>query len=391
MSPAFDGVRVLELGHVYNGPYCGLLLAQLGAEVIKVEPPGGEPLRFRSHQPTESHEFVMLNSNKHSVVLDLKTQAGRQALLDLVETADVLIENFAPGTMERLELAPERLLRHNPRLIVASGKGYGSTGPYAHMSAMDITVQAMSGSASATGDPEGPPTKAGAAFVDFSGGIHLFGAVAAALFQRERTGRGQIVEVSMHDTIYPMLASSLGGLHNDPARQLPERTGNRHSGMAVAPYNIYPASDGWLAIICISERHWHGVATALGRAELIDDVRFRTEKDRVTNIDAVDEEVSSVTSTRTRAELVRDLQAAGVPCAPVKSVREVDTDEHLIERGMITYVDHPARGRVPVPGCPLRLSDSPVGSLRAAPLLGASTADFTAQSAGEEDDRVLSA
>jgi crotonobetainyl-CoA:carnitine CoA-transferase CaiB-like acyl-CoA transferase len=391
MSPAFDGVRVLELGHVYNGPYCGLLLAQLGAEVIKVEPPGGEPLRFRSHQRAESHEFVMLNSNKRSVVLDLKTDAGRLALLGLVKTADVLIENFAPGTMERLDLAPQRLLQHNPRLIVASGKGYGSTGPYAHMSAMDITVQAMSGSASATGDPDGPPTKAGAAFVDFSGGIHLFGAVAAALFQRERTGRGQIVEVSMHDTIYPMLASSLGGLHNDPSRQLPERTGNRHSGMAVAPYNIYPASDGWLAIICISERHWHGVATALGRAELIDDPRFRTERDRVTNIDAVDEEVSSVTKTRTRAELVDDLQAAGVPCAPVKSVREVDTDEHLIERGMITYVEHPNRGRVPVPGCPMRLSDSPVGPLRAAPLLGASTEDVVAELAAEGSRRVLSA
>ena len=159
---------------------------------------------------------------------------------------------------------------------MASGKGYGSTGPYAHMSAMDITVQAMSGSAAATGEPDGPPTKAGAAFVDFSGGIHLFGAISAALFQRERTGRGQIVEVSMHDTVYPMLASSLGGLHNDPDRELPERTGNRHSGMAVAPYNIYETSDGWLAIICISERHWHGVATALGRPELIDDPRFGT-------------------------------------------------------------------------------------------------------------------
>jgi formyl-CoA transferase len=391
MPAAFDGVRVLELGQIYNGPYCGLLLAQLGADVIKIEPPGGEQLRFRSHQPIESHEFVMLNSNKRSVVLDLKTEAGRQALLDLVETADVLIENFAPGTMERLQLHPQRLLEHNPRLVVACGKGYGSTGPYAHMSAMDITVQAMSGSASATGVPDGPPTKAGAAFVDFSGGIHLFGAVSAALFQRERTGRGQIVEVSMHDTIYPMLASSLGGLHNHPDRQLPERTGNRHSGMAVAPYNIYQTSDGWLAIICISERHWRGVATALGRPELIDDPRFRTEKDRVANIDAVDDEVSSVTRTRTRAELVRDLQAAGVPCAPVKSIREVDTDEHLIQRGMIRYVEHPARGRVPVPGCPLRLGDSPVGPLRAAPPLGASTEQLLAELSGEETQHVVHA
>src|SRR6201998_937492 len=342
MSQTFDGIRVLELGQIYNGPYCGLLLAQLGAEVIKIEPPGGEPLRFRSHQQAESHEFVMLNSNTRSVVLDLKSDAGRQALLDLAGSADVLIENFAPGTMERLQLSPQRLLDHNPRLIVASGKGYGSTGPYANMSAMDITGEAMSGSAAATGEPDGPPTKSGAAFVDFSGGIHLFGAVAAALFQRERTGRGQIVEVSMHDTIYPMLASSLGGLHNDPDRQLPERTGNRHSGMAVAPYNIYPTSDGWLAVICISEQHWRGVATALGRAELIEEPRFLTEKDRVTHIDAVDQEVSSVTSTRTRAELVRDLQAAGVPCAPVKTIREVDTDEHLIQRGMITAGDAPS-------------------------------------------------
>src|ERR1700752_2040386 len=391
MPQAFDGVRVLELGQIYNGPYCGLLLAQLGADVIKIEPPGGEQLRFRSHQPTESHEFVMLNSNKRSVGLDLKTDTGRQARLDLVQTAAVLLENFAPGTMERLRLGAERLLEHNPRLVVASGKGYGSSGPYAHMSAMDIPVQAMSGSASCTGESDGPPTKAGAAFVDFSGGIHLFWAISAALFQRERTGRGQIVEVSMHDTIYPMLASSLGGLHNHPDRHLPERTGNRHSGMAVAPYNIYPASDGWLAIICISERHWHGVARALGRTELIDDERFRTEKDRVTNIDAVDEEVSAVTRTRTRAELVADLQAAGVPCAPVKSVREVDTDEHLIQRGMIQYVQPPARGRVPVPGCPLRLSDSPVEQLRAAPPLGASTEDVVAELAEVGYQRVRSA
>jgi crotonobetainyl-CoA:carnitine CoA-transferase CaiB-like acyl-CoA transferase len=391
MPLAFDGVRVLELGQIYNGPYCGLLLAQLGADVIKIEPPGGEQLRFRSHQPIESHEFVMLNSNKRSVVLDLKTYAGRQALLDLAQTADVLIENFAPGTMDRLLLGPTHLLEHNPRLIVASGKGYGSTGPYAHMSAMDITVQAMSGSAAATGEPDGPPTKAGAAFVDFSGGIHLFGAISAALFQRERTGRGQIVEVSMHDTIYPMLASSLGGLHNHPGRNLPERTGNRHSGMALAPYNIYEASDGWLAIICISERHWRGVATALGRPELIDDPRFRTEKDRVINIDAVDGEVAAVTSTRTRAELVADLQAVGVPCAPVKSVREVDSDEHLIQRGMIRYVDHPNRGRVPVPGCPLRLSDSTVGQLRAAPLLGQSTRDVLAELSDEETEDAVHA
>jgi formyl-CoA transferase len=287
--------------------------------------------------------------------------------------------------MERLQLGPARLLEHNPRLVVASGKGYGTTGPYAHMSAMDITVQAMSGAAASTGASDGPPTKAGPAFVDFSAGVHLFAAITTALFQRERTGRGQIVEVSMHDTVYPMLASSLGGLHNHPDRELPERTGNRHTGMAVAPYNIYESSDGWLAIICMSERHWRGLAGALGRPGLVDDPRFRTAKDRIANIDAVDEAVSSYTKRRTREELTRDLQAAGVPCAPVKSIREVDADEHLIERGMIRYVEHAARGRVPVPGCPLRLSDSPVESLQAAPLLGQSTEAILAELAGFDD------
>jgi formyl-CoA transferase len=155
--------------------------------------------------------------------------------------------------------------------------------------------------------------------------------------------------------------------------------------MAVAPYNLYEASDGWLAIICMSERHWRGLATAMGRPELVDDARFHSAKDRVANVDAVDEEVSVYTRRRTRDELTRDLQAAGVPCAPVKSNREVDTDEHLIERGMIQYVEHPARGRVPVPGCPLRLSDSPVGSLRPAPLLGQSTEAILAELAGSEE------
>ena len=264
---AFDGLRVLELGQVYLGPYCGLLFAQMGAEVIKVEPPGGEPLRFRAHDPIESHEFVMLNSNKRSVVLDLKSEAGHQALLDLVGTADVLIENFAPGVdgapaarpgaTSRAQPAPGRGLRqglrdHRP---VRPHVGHG------HHRAGDVRRRREH-----RGSPTGLRPRPVAAFVDFSGGVHLFAAITAALFQRERTGRGQIVEVSMHDTVYPMLASSLGGLHNNPDRELPERTGNRHTGMAVAPYNIYDTSDGWLAIICMSERHWRGLATGTGPA-----------------------------------------------------------------------------------------------------------------------------
>ena len=191
---------------------------------------------------------------------------------------------------------------------------------------MDITVQAMSGSAATGGS--GPPTKAGASFVDFSGGIHLFGAISAALFQRERTGQGQIVEVSMHDTIYPMLASSLGGLHN-PDRELPERTGNRHSGMAIARQHLRDerrvAGDH-----CISERH--SAATALGRPELIDDPRFRERADRVANIDAVDERCRPAPGPARAPSWCRTCRPPVCLCAPVKSIREVDTDEHLIQR-----------------------------------------------------------
>ena len=260
--PAFDG-EVLELGQIYNGPYCGLLLAQLGADVIKVEPPGGEPLRFRSHEPVESHEFVMLNSNKRSVVLDLKTDAGRQALLDLVETADVLIENFAPGTMQRLQLSPQRLLAHNPRLVVASGKGYGSTGPYAHVrhghhGAGDVRCRLGHRGARRAAD------QGGAAFVDFSGGIHLFGRSARPCSSASARGKGRSSRCRCTTRSIRCWRRAWAPCTTTPSGS--SRTHReRHSGMAVAPYNIYPASDGWLAIICISERHWRGVAPRWGR------------------------------------------------------------------------------------------------------------------------------
>lgn len=370
---ALEGIRVLEVGQIYNGPYCGLLMAQMGAEVIKLEPLGGEHLRFRSTDEIETHEFLMLNSNKRSIAVNLKTERGREVLRSLVTQVDVVIENFAPGTMDKLGLAPEELLELNPRLVYASGKGYGSTGPYAHMTAMDITVQAMSGTIASTGYEDGPPMKAGPAFIDFSGGIHLYAAVLTALFQRTKTGRGQLVEVSMHDTVYPMLASALGGIHNDPTRVLPERTGNRHSGLAVSPYNVYPASDGWLAIISISDKHFRGLLECAGKVELLDDPRFVDRKSRTANMDALDSIVEAWTRTGERDALVADLQAHGVPCAPVRTVREVDQDPHLIDRGMIQYVEHPVRGTVPVPGSALHLQDSPVKNLQVAPKLGSDT------------------
>ncbi|GAA5125841.1 CaiB/BaiF CoA transferase family protein [Pseudonocardia adelaidensis] len=388
MTDALAGLTVLELGQIYNGPYCGLLFAQLGADVIKLEPIGGERLRFRSTAGTETHEFVMLNSNKRSVTVDITHPRGREVLLDLVDGVDVVIENFAPGTMDRLGFAPEELCRRNPRLVYASGKGYGSTGPYAGMAAMDITVQAMAGVIASTGFPDGPPVKTGPAFIDFLGGIHLYAAAVTALLQRTVTGRGQLVEVSMHDTVYPTLASALGGLFNDPDNRPPERTGNRHSGLAIAPYNVYPAADGWLAIISLHERHLAGVLSVIGRPELIDDPRFADRHTRRTNVEALDSAISAWTSQQLRWDAVKALDASGVPCAPVLGVAEVAEDPHLVERGMIRTVEHPRLGAVPVPGCSLRLSDSPGPEPAAAPTLGTATDEVLAELCGYSADRI---
>ena len=329
----------------------------------------------------------MLNSNKKSVALDLKSEAGRDAMLRLVDEADVLIENYAPGVLARLGLDPNDLVERNPRLIVASGKGYGSSGPYSTMSAMDLTVQAMSGTIATSGFADGPPVKAGPAFSDFSGGIHLFGAAMAALYDREKTGKGRVVEVSMHDTIYPMLTSALSGLYNYPERDLPPRTGNRHSGLAMAPYNVYRASDGWLAIISASESHWRGVCAALELVELAEDPRFVSVHDRADNMEELDTILTEAMSTLTREELRQRLDAHKVPCAPVMELKEVDEDPHLIERGMIRYIDHPEYGRRPTVGNPLRISESvATRSLTAPPTLGEHQAEVLGRLLGVSED-----
>lgn len=374
MGSALEDILVLDLGQIYNGPYCSMLLAFQGAKVIKVEPPTGEVLRRRrrAHTDKEPHEFLMLNSNKSGITLDLKSEAGKRTFTELVKRADVVVENFAPGVMDRLGLGYDVLRELNPRLVYAASSGYGSTGPYSRLPAMDLTIQAMGGVMATTGYANDSPLKAGPAFGDFSGGVHLFGGIVTALYQRERTGRGQRVEVSMHDSIYPTLASPLGA-HYDRPGQIPPRTGNRHSGLAQSPYNVYPTADGHIAIFCISERHWAALATYMVRPDLVADPRFATGPDRARNMDDLDEIISSWTAVYGRWELAEGLLEQHVPCAPVLSLAEVAQDEHLKARGMLREVEHPDYGRVVVPGSPIRLSESPLEQVRPAPRLGEHT------------------
>ena len=296
------GVTVLDLGQIYQGPYACFLMAMAGADVVKVEPPTGEPTRRRAQTAGASLPLAILNSCKRAITINLKTEAGRDLLRDLVRHADVLLENFAPTVTDRLGVGPANLLEVNPRLIYASGSGYGRSGPSRDDLAMDLTVQARSGFMSVTGFADRPPVKAGPAVCDFLGGAHLYGAVVTGLFERERTGRGRVVEVSMLEAAFPALASNLG-MHHSTGGDVPPRTANRHGGLALAPYNVYPTTDGFVAIICTTDDHWRNLTRAMGRPELGVDPELADHTQRAAIMDEIDAMVSDWTTTRGRQEV----------------------------------------------------------------------------------------
>lgn len=346
------GTVVLDLSQIYNGPYATFLLAAAGADVIKIEPPGGEHMRRRTHSVPSRLPYAMLNAGKRSLQLDLKAAAGRDILLRLVDRADVLVENFAPGVMDRLGVGAAVLEARNPRLVYASSSGYGSDGPYRDFPAMDLTVQAMSGTMSVTGLPDGPPLKAGPAVCDFSAGVHLYGGIVTALLRRERTGRGGTVEVAMMEASYFPLSSNLGMMYADPDAKA--RTGNRHGGLALCPYNVYRAKDGYIAIIVNQEKQWKALVSAFDHPHLAEDSRYRTNSERVSRMDEVDELVSMWTRDLTREEVFARLIARRVPCGPVRDLTEVMNDPHLHARQALRWIEHPQYGRIAAAASPLR-------------------------------------
>lgn len=352
-------LTVIDLGQIYNGSYATFLMAMAGARVIKIEPKSGEHLRRRASVGGAALPFAMLNSNKLSATLNLKSERGRELLRQMVGRADVLLENFAPGTMDRLGVGWEQLQNVNPRLIYASGSGYGLSGPYRDYPAMDLTVQAMAGVMSVTGYADRPPVKAGPAICDFFGGIHLYGGVMTALVERSLTNRGRLVEVSMQEAVYASLSSNLGlfmGTADTPLA--PVRTGNRHGGLAEAPYNVYPTKDGYIAIICVGEAHWKSLLNAIQRPELAADPRFVDLKARVANIDAVDEIVGAFTAGYDKEELFQLLMRHRVASAPVRDLNDVIHDPYMLARRAIEWIDHPDLGKVPLPNSPMRYSGS---------------------------------
>lgn len=383
-KPPLDGLVVVDLTQIYNGPYATLLLALAGATVVKVESPGGDNLRGRTTAKGAGAPFVILNSNKLGVRLNLKDPRGKELLLRLAARADVLVENFRPGVMDRLGIGKDVLRAGNERLIYAAGSGFGQTGPYRDYPAMDLTVQAISGVMSVTGFPDSPPVKAGPAMSDFFGGIHLYGAIVTALLDRERTGRVRDVDVSMLESTYASLMSPLGLYYGGTTDV--HRTGNRHSGLAEAPYNTYETSDGHVALICVTEGHWRRLADEMGRPELADDERYSTRRARVEHMDEVDAIVEEWTRPQRKEEVFQRLLARGVACAPVRELDEVVDDPHLSARGAVQEIDHPEVGRVRIMQTPLRLGDDALVPLRTAPALGEHNREVFGDWLGVADD-----
>jgi crotonobetainyl-CoA:carnitine CoA-transferase CaiB-like acyl-CoA transferase len=358
---------VLDFGQVYQGPYASMLMAKAGADVIKIEPPQGEPLRRRA-PPGLSTTFpiAMLNGNKRAITLNLKDARGIVLLKQLAAKGDVLLENFAPGVMDRLGVGWSVLHEINPRLIYASGSGYGLSGPDRDNLAMDLTIQAFSGMISTTGLPDGVPLKAGPAVVDFLSGIHLYAATLTALYEREHTGKGRLVEVAMEEAAYATMTSQMEAHWRTGG--VPPRTGNASHGRV--PINVYPTADGYIAMNLAVEEHWHNLLAAMGREELRHDPRFKDNAARVANRELVDETISAWTRTLPKMEIFAIARERRIPLAPVRTVDEVMTDPHMHERGMLEWIDHDEIGRIVVPNTPLRVHGADKVPTTPSPKLG---------------------
>lgn len=364
-----SNVTVLDLGQIYNGPYAGFLMAQAGARVIKVEPPGdGESLRARGPESAPAYAFAMLNSNKEGISLNLKHPRGQSILKELVTHADVLIENFSVGTLDRLGLGSTALRAVNPRLIYAQGSGFGRTGPFAHHRGMDPTIQAVSGIMSVNGEEGGGPLKVGAVICDFLAGIHLFGAVMLALYQREHTGVGLVADVAMQESVFPTLSTMLGTYLL--TGEVPPRRGNRHANLERHPYFAYEARDGHVWIMCLRNEHWDAVLRAMERGDLIGDPRFADHADRVAHMREVDDIVEPWTRSLSRGEVVERIQREGGLAAPVRNLAEVLEDPQMLARGALERATNPWVGEVNMGRTALRFEGEKLPPLTPTPMLG---------------------
>ncbi|MGW0480942.1 formyl-CoA transferase [Nonomuraea sp. NPDC003214] len=379
---ALEGVRVLDMTHVQSGPSATQLLAWLGADVVKLESPTGDITRqqLRDLPDVDSLYFTMLNCNKRSITLNMKSERGKELFTELVKGADVLVENFGPGAVDRMGFTWDRLQELNPRLVYASIKGFGA-GRYAKFKAYEVIAQAMGGSMSTTGFEEGPPLATGAQIGDSGTGIHAVAGILAALYQRERTGRGQRVQVAMQHAVLNLCRVKLRDqqrLAHGPLREYPNRTfgdevprsgnasGGGQPGWAV---RCAPGGPNDYIYVIVQPVGWKPLSAIIGRPELADDPEWATPEARLPKLDKMFQLIEEWTIRHDKWSVLDRLNAENIPCGPILSTRELVEDESLREEGIVVAVDHPERGEFVTVGSPLQLSDSPV-DVRTPPLLG---------------------
>ncbi len=365
-----DGYVILDFTQFYQGPYATMMAAKAGADVIKIEPPKGESLRGMAPPgKTGSYPVAALNANKRGITLDLKQAAGVALLKRMVVKADALVENYAPGVMDRLGVGWEVLRAIHPKLVYVSGTGYGLSGPDRDNLAMDFTIQAASGVMSLTGNADGPPMRTGAPYVDILGGAHLYAGLMTALLRRERTDKGGLVEIAMVEAVFPALATAIDQYHR-AGKVVPGRSGNAFANFNRAPYNVYAARDGHVAIILVTEAQWQNLLRAMGRADLAEDPRFINNSARVAHYADTEALVSGWTGAHTRAEIFAATSRYKVPSAPVRDLQEMLDDPHMHQRGMLEVVDHYDYGPVVLPNSPLRFHETEPVPTRVSPRVG---------------------
>jgi crotonobetainyl-CoA:carnitine CoA-transferase CaiB-like acyl-CoA transferase len=365
------GIRVLDLTRVLAGPYCAMLLGDMGAEVIKVEEPGkGDDTRgWPPFAGGESTYFMSVNRNKHSITLNLKAPEGRDLLKRLVKKSDVLLENFRTGTMEKLGLGYATLAKLNPKLVYCAMSGFGESGPESHRGGYDLIVQAESGVMDLTGFPDGPPVKVGNSIADLVAGMSGAHGVTLALLARHRTRRGQKVEVAMLDVMASLLTYQAGMYLN--AGRTPARRGNEHP--SIVPYEVFKAADSYLALGVANNSLWERCCAALERPDLVKDPRYATDSARVENRATLVPLLNQVLGARPADDWMKRFEAVGVPAGRIRTVPEVCESEHLRARGMLVALPHPKAGTIKMMGVPIRLHGTPGKAKTAAPVLGGNT------------------
>ena len=384
---ALEGLRVLDLTRILAGPLCAQMLGDMGADVIKVEPPGaGDDTRTWGppFAGGESAYFLSVNRNKRSLTLNMAVKSGQEILAQLVKKSDVLVENFKLGTLEKWGITNQWLEQNAPRVIRCSVTGYGSSGPDAALPGYDFILQAESGLMSVCGEPGGGPTKYGVAIVDMVTGLYACNSILAALAARTRTGRGQHVEVCLYDSGLAMLINVASNylVSGKNAR----RFGNGHPN--VVPYTTYPTADGMIAVAAGNDTQFARFAETAGHPEWARDARFTKNPDRVANREVLDELIAQALKMGKTAAWMEKLRTVGVPCGPINSVAEALNDPHTLARDMVRTVKHPTAGDLKMVGIPFRLNGTPATIRRAPPLLGQHTEEVLGAELGLSAERI---